>query len=185
MLIPLYNPTEEQMYQMCQQVKDFYADGAIVGVYANYFCDGHWINHISKTVLKDNKVEEVDRLLIHSHGNIDWIHVTKQIAEFLKGVDCVINYDCYDIFATLRDNVENFETEDFDINATVMQVARYFRYRGHDVSQIYYARDVLEYAEGLEGFNFYNEIMILLNEIFDKYHKILEEDKDKEKKMDT
>ena len=60
MLIPLYNPTEEQMYQMCQNLKDLYADNAVVGVYAEYFCDGHWINHVSKTILKDNKVDGVE-----------------------------------------------------------------------------------------------------------------------------
>ena len=183
MLIPLYNPTEEQMYQMCQNLKDLYADNAVVGVYAEYFCDGHWVNHVSKTILKDNKVEEIDRLLIHANGYIDWSDVNKQVAEYLKGVDYVINYDCGHIFDSLKNMVESFETKDFDFNATVMQVTRYFNYRGYDVRQIYYARDVLEYAEGLEGFNFYNEIIIILNEVFEKYQAILDEDKLKSEKV--
>ena len=99
------------------------------------------------------------------------------------GVDYIINYDCGHIFDSLKNMVESFETKDFDINATVMQVTRYFNYRGYDVRQIYYARDILEYAEGLEGFNFYNEIIIILNEVFEKYQAILDEDKLKSEKV--
>ena len=57
----------------------------------------------------------------------------------------------------------------------------YFHYRGLNVVDISYARSTLEYGEGINGINMYNEVISLINDILDKYEAILEQDKEDNK----
>ena len=177
MLIPIVKPKEKIIYGACQYLKDTYKDENVVGVYATYCIDNQWVYHFGKTVLKeDNKVETIDSYIVRDNGNLNWDEVRKKNKEFMNGIECVINYAEGDVFESSEYDVENF-----DIEVMTMHCYYYFHYRGLNVVDISYARSTLEYGEGINGINMYNEVISLINDILDKYEAILEQDKEDNK----
>ena len=174
--MPIGKTNVKIIYRDCQCLKDKYADGKIVGVYAAYRMDDHWTHHFGKTVIKDNKVETVDSYVVHDDGNIDWSEVDKKSNEYMHGVDCVINYSEGVVFDTSEYDIENF-----DIEVMTMYCYYYFHHRGLDVVDISYARSTLEYGEGINGINMYNEVISLINDILDKYEALLKLDEEHNK----
>ena len=173
MLIPILKPEEKIIYGACQYLKDKYKDGNIVGVYAAYCIDNQWIYHYGKTSLKDGKVETIDNYIVYGNDNSDCAEVNQKVNEFMDGVDCVINYSEGDVFDTSEYDIENF-----DIEVMTMYCQYYFHHRGFSVAKISYARNLLEYAEGVNGINMYDELISLINVIFKKYEALLELDKE-------
>ena len=173
MLISIGKPNEKIIYGACQYLKDTYADGKTVGVYAAYCIDNQWIYHYGKTSLKEGKVETIDNYIVYGNNNSDCAEVKQKVNEFMNGVDCVINYSEGDVFDTSEYDIENF-----DIEVMTMYCQYYFHHRGFSVAKISYARNLLEYAEGVNGINMYDELISLINVILKKYEALLELDKE-------
>ena len=173
MLIPIGRINEKTIYKDCQYLKDKYTDGKIVGVYAAYRMDNKWIYHFAKTVLKDGKVETIDNYIYCDSGNLDWNEINRKTNDFMRGVDCLINYMEREPFVSSEYNIENF-----DIEVMTMYCQYYLHHRGLSVAKISYARNLLEYGEGVNGINMHNELISLINEILDKYEALLQLDKE-------
>ena len=176
MLIPIGKINEKEIYRDCQYLKDKYADGKIVGVYAAYYMDNKWVYHFAKTVLKDGKVETIDNYIYCDSGNLDWGEIHKKSNDFMRGVDCLINYMERKPFVSSEYDIENF-----DIEVMTMYCQYYFHYRGLNAAKISYARSLLEYGEGVNGIHMYNELISLINDILDGYDALLELDKEENK----
>ena len=176
MLIPITKPNEEFIYAECQQLKDIYKDGAIVGLYASYYLDDRWVLHLGKTIFKNGKVETIDSCIIHCDGDIAWTDVNKKFSEYLGDVKCVINYGEHCVFDSPEYNLENL-----DVEVMAMHCQYYFYHRGLDVSNIEYIRCMFEYGEGIEGINLYTELVELLDDILIGYEVISEQNEEKNK----
>lgn len=176
MLIPIAKPEEREIYKSCQELKDLYKDGKVVGVYAASYINDQWYFVVGKTVLKDNKVKTIDRCVICGEESVDWEAATLKFIRFLGDAKCVINYAESGALDTERYNIENL-----DIEKLVMWCQYYFRYRGIDTLEIECARSILEYGEGVEGIDMYDEVTDLINIVLADYEAILEQDKEKNK----
>ena len=176
MLIPIAKPEEREIYKACQELKDLYKDGKVVGVYAASYINDQWYYVLGKTILKDNKVETIDRCVIYGEESVDWDAAILKFISFLDGADVVINYAEYEVLDSEEHNIENI-----DIEKLAMWCQYYFHYRGIDTLDIEYARSTFEYGEGVEGIDMYEELTDLINIILADYEAILEQDKEKNK----
>lgn len=176
MLIPVIKPEEKEIYKACEEFKDLYKDGKVVGVYAASYINDQWYFVVGKTVLKDNKVETIDRCVIYGEESVDWDVAILKFISFLDGADVVINYAEYEVLDSEEHNIENI-----DIEKLAMWCQYYFHYRGLEVGEIEYARSTFEYGEGVEGIDMYEELTDLINIILADYEAILEQDKEKNK----
>ena len=171
MLIPIVKPAEETIYAECQHLKDLYKNGAVVGVYAESFIDDKWECCLSKTVLKDNCIETLDRCIIRGEND-----EYKEFSEFLKDVSYVIYYRENSFFDAPKYNVERI-----DLEVMAMHCQYYFRYRGLNTFDIEGARCTFEYGYGIEGIDMQGELTDLIGNILKKYEDILKQDEEKNK----
>ncbi|MBE6774242.1 MAG: hypothetical protein E7544_08485 [Ruminococcaceae bacterium] len=174
MLIPIAKPEEREFYKSCQELKELYKDGKVVGVYAASYINDQWYYTLGKTVLRDNKVETIDRCVICGEESVDWKAATLKFISFLDGADVVINYAEYEVLDSEEHNIENI-----DIEKLAMWCQYYFHYRGIDTLDIEYARSTFEYGEGVEGIDMYEELTDLINIILADYEAILEQDEER------
>lgn len=171
MLIPIVKPEEREIYKACQELKELYKDGKVVGVYAASYINDQWDFVVAKTMMKDNKIETIDRCDV-----AEWRTSNEKFIEFLGDVKCVLHYAENGAI-----DAKKYDIEFRDIEQLAMWCQYYFHYRGIDTLDIEYARSTFEYGEGVEGIDMYEELIGLINIILADYEAIIEQDKEKNK----
>lgn len=174
MLIPIVKPHEKVIYEECQKLKDLYKDGKVVGTYAASYISDQWFFVVGKTILKDDKIETIDKCVVCGEEAVDWEAANLKFFRFLGDVKYVINYAESGAL-----DADKYNIEYLDIERLAMWCQYYFRYRGLDTSNIEYTRCIFEYGEGIDGIDMYDELTGLIETIFSDYKTILEQDKAK------